>query len=589
MAPLISVHELGIRFGDRFLFKKLTLSVEPGERIAVLGANGSGKSTLFRIIAGEVDPDEGTVALRKGLTVDYVKQSEDFCNVSIYEALQRRGVSDLAIKQNASRFDLPELSTNVDTLSGGMRKRIAIVRSIVLAPEFVLYDEPTNHLDVDSILWLEEVLKKNRNGCMFISHDRAFIDRVATRVVEINNGFPDGFFSVEGNYEKYLVARDGFVAELESRRSSLANKVRRETEWLNRNPSAQRCRAKARVKGVEQLQSELSSMGRDRGVVGIEIRESERKTNQLVRAEQLGLTLDRSLFTDLDFILSPGTKLGVIGVNGCGKSSFINVISGAIRPTSGKINFAPELKIVKFSQNREFKNLNLPLRQALCPEGDQVVFNGKVVHVAAWAARFLFRTDQLGTAIGSLSGGERARVLLAQIMCEPADILILDEPTNDLDIPTLEALENTLLEYQGALVVVSHDRYFIDSVSTRILGFGEGGAQFYASWEQWQSRGRAAVSREDLRAGPSSSRSPTAKRKPLTYGEEIELRDIQGKIEKSEKEVSRFEAMLADPDISSDAAQLAKLCESLSLAQTEVDRMYARWEELEKKRDAPVI
>lgn len=583
MAPLISAHELGIRFGDRYLFKNLTLSVDAGERIGVVGSNGSGKSTLFRMIAGEVDPDEGNVALRKGLSVEYVKQSEDFGDVTIYEALMRDGVSDLTIKQHASRFGLPDLGMSVRKASGGVKKRIALVKSMLTSPEFVLYDEPTNHLDVDSILWLEDILKKARNGCMFITHDRAFIDRVATRVIEINNNYPDGYLSVAGNYEQFLEARDLFLEELESRRSSLANKVRRETEWLNRNPSAQRCRAKARVKNVGVLQAELASMGKERGVVGLEIKESERKTHQLVRAENVGLTLGHELFSDLSFVLSPGVKLGVIGANGCGKSSFIKMVSGDIKPTAGKAIFAPELKIVKFSQEREFANLDQSLRLALCPEGDQVVFNGKVVHVAAWAARFLFRSDQLGTPLRLLSGGERARVLLARIMCEPADLLILDEPTNDLDIPTLESLENTLLEYQGALVVVSHDRYFIDSVSSSILGFGEGNAKFYADWHQWFRRNRPNDSTGE-RASPAADGKPSGKKKALTYGEELELKQIESKIEKAEEEVQRCEAEVASPDIATNPSKLTAACEKLTTAQHNVEQLYARWGELEQKR-----
>ncbi len=583
MAPLISAHELGIRFGDRYLFKNLTLSVDAGERIGVVGANGSGKSTLFRLIAGEIDPDEGNVALRKGLTVEYVKQSEDFGDVTIYEALMRDSVSDVTIRQHASRFDLPDLGTPVKRVSGGMKKRIALVKSMLTSPEFVLYDEPTNHLDVDSILWLEDILKKARHGCMFITHDRAFIDRVATRVIEINNAYPDGYLSVAGNYEQFLVARDAFLDELESRRSSLANKVRRETEWLNRNPSAQRCRAKARVKNVGVLQAELAAMGRDRGVVGLEIKESERKTHQLVRSERSGLTLSHPLFNDLSFILSPGVKLGVIGANGCGKSSFIKMISGDIEPTSGRVIFAPELRVVKFSQEREFANLDLSLRLALCPEGDQVVFNGKVVHVAAWASRFLFRSDQLGTPLRSLSGGERARVLLARVMCEPADILILDEPTNDLDIPTLESLENTLSEYQGALVVVSHDRYFIDSIANSILGFGEGNAKFYADWQQWLRREREVVSVSEKQVGTAEPKS-AGKKKPLTYGEELELKQIEAKIEKAEEEVRRCEAEVGEPEIASSSTKLIAACDKLTAAQEAVERLYARWSELEQKR-----
>lgn len=583
MAPLISAHELGIRFGDRYLFKNLTLSVDAGERIGVVGANGSGKSTLFRLIAGEIDPDEGSVALRKGLTVEYVKQSEDFGDVTIYEALMRDGVNDVTIRQHASRFDLPDLGIPVKRVSGGMKKRIALVKSMLTSPEFVLYDEPTNHLDVDSILWLEDILKKARHGCMFITHDRAFIDRVATRVIEINNSYPDGYLSVAGNYEQFLEARDLFLEELESRRSSLANKVRRETEWLNRNPSAQRCRAKARVKNVGVLQAELAAMGRDRGVVGLDIKESERKTHQLVRAERVGLTLSQPLFSDLSFILSPGVKLGVIGANGCGKSSFIKMVSGDIEPTSGRVVFAPELRVVKFSQEREFANLDQSLRLALCPEGDQVVFNGKVVHVAAWASRFLFRSDQLGTPLRSLSGGERARVLLARVMCEPADILILDEPTNDLDIPTLESLENTLSEYQGALVVVSHDRYFIDSIANSILGFGDGNAKFYADWQQWLRRERQAISVSETKGGVTEPKS-SGKKKPLTYGEELELKQIEAKIEMAETDVRRCEAEVAEPEIASNSAKLIAACDKLTAAQEAVERLYARWSELEQKR-----
>jgi ABC transport system ATP-binding/permease protein len=459
----------------------------------------------------------------------------------------------------------------------------------------LLLDEPTNHLDLEGIVWLEELLRTAPKAFVVVSHDRYFLDRLARRMLELDRRYPEGLFAVDGSYADFLEARDERLRNDAGYRETLANLVRREVEWLRRGPKARTTKAKARVDAAQSLIAELAE-ARERAAVnasaGIDFTASGRRTKRLWKGEALRKSFgERSIVTALDLELVAGSRLGILGPNGSGKTTLLRMIVGELAPDDGTIRQAEWLQVVYFDQNRESVDPDTTLARALAPEGDHVVFRGRSLHVASWAARFLFRAEQLRTPVGRLSGGERARIAIARMMLRPADLLVLDEPTNDLDIPTLDVLEESLLEHDGAIVLVTHDRLLLDRVSNGILALdGEGGAERFADVAQWLERRRGP-----LRGGTGTRRAPREKAAPavasppkprakkLSYREQQEWDGMEGAVLAAEERLAAADAALADPAVATDAAALQQRAAAAAAARAEVERLYARWAELERK------
>ncbi len=598
---LVSCQDVSKAFGAAPLFEGLSLGLFEGDHVGLVGPNGSGKSTLLKILAGLEEPSEGTRAARKRLRIGYVPQDPVFeagTTVAdvLLEALRdhhldaHEAEGRIAVAMGKAGFaDAAEVT---DTLSGGWKKRLAIARALVGGPELLLLDEPTNHLDVDGILWLEELLPREPEAFVAVSHDRYFLEAVAGRVVELDRAFALGLFDVRGRYSRFLEKKDEHLAGQAAYQESLRNRVRGELDWLSRKARARTRKAQARIDEAQRLQDELQDLdSRSRSAaVGLDFSATERKTKRLVVVEGVAKSYgDRTIVRGLDLVLSPGTRLGLLGSNGTGKSTLLRLLTREEAPDAGMVEHAPGLKVVMFDQHRKHLDPEASLKRTLAPHGDSVVFQGRGLHVAGWAKRFLFRTEQLETPVGRLSGGEQARAVLARLMLEPADLLLLDEPTNDLDIPTLEVLEESLLEFPGALVLVTHDRYLLDRVSTRLLALdGRGGAVPYADFDQWQT-GRLAAAE----AGKPAARKPTAAAKTATdaegrprklgYREQREWDEMEGRILGAEATLEACREAAADPSVASDHQALGARIEALSAAQAEVDRLYARWAELEAK------
>ena len=610
MTPLLSIQNASKAFSARPLFQNISFGINEGERIGVIGPNGSGKSTLLKILAGRETPDSGSVAMRRRLRIGYVAQEDTFSpEVTVLQVLTDALADlpldamerDLQITLILAKVGFPDRDQRAASLSGGWRKRLAIAREIVREPELLLLDEPTNHLDLEGILWLEDLLNSALFACLLVSHDRFFLERVANRLIELNRAYPEGFLSSEGAYSDFLEKKDAFLDAQANRQHALAGQVKREVDWLRRGAPARTTKSKHRIEAAGELMSELAEVkfrNSQSRSADIDFTASNRKTKELLIAKNLKKRMgDRLLFDDVSFVLSPGTRLGLLGPNGSGKTTLLKVLADSLPADGGAAQKADGLRIVLFDQNREQLDRKVPLRTALSPNSDNVIFNGGSMHVSAWARRFLFGSGQLDMPVGSLSGGEQARVLIARLMLNPADLLILDEPTNDLDIPTLEVLEQSLLEFPGALVLVTHDRYLLDRVSTTLLALdGQGNAAFYADYSQWEAnqteetdarekgKGKREKTEEtDAIQNPKSKIQNLPPRR-LSTAEQRELQNMETTIMDAEERVRALQSRLQEPQIVADYMQMQAVLKSIEEAESKVAALYARWEELEARK-----
>ena len=602
MPILLSCQDLSKSFGARPLFAGLSFGLFDGERTGLIGPNGAGKSTLLRILAGLESPDHGTLSLRRGLRIGYLEQQDRFgparagwsVREEVTQALQGLGLQDYEIDMRVeagladSGFADPD--QKVGELSGGWRKRLAILAQVVRDPDLLLLDEPTNHLDLEGVLWLERFLSGLTFSFLVVTHDRRFLERVSNRVIELNKRYAQGHFSSSGNYSRFLENREALFSAQAAREDSVRNIVRGEIAWLRRGPKARTTKQQARIDRAGELIDELSEL-KYRNAQGraseIDFSSSDRRTKRLVEASKIDKTLGgRKLFGPLDLTLRPGDKLGLIGANGSGKSTLLRLLAGQLAPDSGTLRQAEGLQVVTFDQDRGQLDLSLSLHRALCGNGDHVLYKGSRIHVRGWAARFLFRQEQLAMPLSWLSGGEQARVLIARLMLKPADLLLLDEPTNDLDLQSLEVLESSMQDFPGALVLVTHDRYLLDRVSREILALdGRGQARFFADLSQWEDW-RTAL--DEAPPPPGRGEAASEKSRPgLSAKEFKELKNMEAGIHAAEAQAAAARLALEDPAVATDAAELHRRHDILDAARRKIDALFKRWEELEALRSGP--
>ena len=600
MPPIINAQGITKSFGANPLFQDVSLTVSEGDRIGLIGPNGSGKSTLLRILAGSVSPDSGELAVRKRLRFSFVEQDSTFEAGSTVRSVIEKSMEKAAVpdSERGTRFaetlgraGFQDLDAEATKLSGGWQKRLAIAQALVQAPDVLLLDEPTNHLDVPGIEWLESLLAEAAFACVVVSHDRYFLENVATEMMELSRVYPDGLLRVRGTYSTFLEKKEEFLHAQSKRQEALENLVHNEIEWLRRGAKARTRKSKARISKAGELMGELADLNaRTRTATAqVDFSASDRKTKRLIELENVSYRMgERTLFADLNFVISAGRRIGLVGPNGSGKTTLLRLLRGELTPTGGEIRRAEWLRIVYFDQTRELDS-NVTLRRALAPDGDSVIYQDRVIHVASWAARFLFTGEQLNQPVERLSGGERARVLIAQLMLQPADVLLLDEPTNDLDIATLEILEESLLEFRGSLVLVTHDRYMLDRVSSVVVGLdGQGGAESFADYSQWESWQEERKQREKASARLSAratSTGPLARtKKKLSYMDEREYATIEQRLADAEELLKAKRAQLEDPAIASDGPRLLTAHAEMEAAQKALEALYSRWSDLEEKQ-----
>lgn len=587
MSSLLDANSLKKSFGSKDLFKNISFTLCKGDRIGLLGPNGSGKSTLLKILAGLESPDQGTLSKRQGMVLGYASQAPEFASLSLEKTLLAAcppgDETELLTRARTtlSKMQFPDFEQTADSLSGGWKKRLDIARALMLQPDLLLLDEPTNHLDLEGILWLEKFLERERISYVVVSHDRYFLESVSNKIIELNPCYPEGLLKADGSLSDFMEYKEAFLKAQEEQQRSLAGMVRNELEWLRKSPKARTTKSESRIKRAYQLMEDFSDikMRNQKVKVSIEFSDSDRATRKLITGKNLGLTLGgKSLFKGLDVNLTPGMRLGIVGKNGTGKTSLLKVLTGTHPQDVGTLKYATDLKLVYFDQHREIMNPNISIREALSGNTDTVNYRGQEIHVNGWAKKFLFPTDRLNLAVGCLSGGERARLLIAKLMLQPADVLFLDEPTNDLDIQTLEVIEESLREFSGAVVLISHDRCLMDRVCTQILGLGEGTSDgYFADYSQWEAT-LAASSVPEKKEPPKKQEEKKVQKTKLSYNEQRELDGMEKAIIAEEDVIASLQK---DLESMNDSKKSLELYHRLGEEQKKLDALFERWEYLQ--------
>ena len=598
---LLTARELVKSHAGRTLFSELSITFHQGEHVALIGPNGAGKSTLLRILANEEVPDAGTVERRRGARVAYVPQNDAFPEGGTVESVLTQAVlaategaiadhePSLRARKMLRRLGFQDGDAVVDSLSGGWRKRLAVGCGLVSRPDLLLIDEPTNHLDLSGIEWLEEFLDRTSSAFVLITHDRYLLERVTDRVIELNPVYPAGYVSANGPYSRFLEERAAQMALQDARRQALANEVRREVEWLRRGPKARSskagCRVDAAHRKIEQLGEANRRLQQD-NTPAVDFTSTGRRTHDLVRATGVELTLGgRLLFSNLELRIQRGAKLGIVGDNASGKTSLLRVLAGELPPDAGSVKHAIGLTTALFDQHRRQLDPNASLRRTLAPEGDTVTYGGRTAHVAAWAKQLGFRVDQLETPIRILSGGEQTRALMATMMRQTADVLLLDEPTNDLDLASIETLESALVDFPGAVVLITHDRHLLDRVCDEIIGLnGDGTWARFGSAHHWMDHIKQQAARDRAGEAAQPTRRPSSQEKPqaagLTYHEQRELETMEEQILSAEARADDLAKQLEDSVVMADPERLHEVFIAHQEARQCVRTLYDRWEDL---------
>ncbi|SDF19954.1 ATP-binding cassette domain-containing protein [Rhodobacter capsulatus] len=598
-APLLQLSSISLTFGGNPLYDGLDLTVQEGDRVALVGRNGSGKSTLMKVMAGLVEPDKGARTVPTGTRVGYMEQEPDlsaFATLGDYAASGLSEAERYRIEMVAEGLKFrPEAP--VATASGGERRRAALAKLLAEAPELMLLDEPTNHLDIQAIGWLEDFLRDTRTAYVLISHDRAFLRHLTQAVLWIDRG---QVRRLEKGFEHFEDWRETTWAEEDEARHKLDRKIKAEAKWAVEGISARRKRNMGRVRALQALRAERAGQIRRQGTALMELDSGPASGKRVIEAKGLEKRFgDKTIVKGFDLRVLRGDRVAFVGPNGVGKTTLLKMLTGELAPDAGSVTHGTNLEMAVFDQTRSTLDFSMTLWDGLVndPEmrvsgrSDQVMVRGQPKHVVAYLKDFLFDESQARAPIGSLSGGERARLLLARIMAKPSNLLVLDEPTNDLDVETLDLLQDILGEYDGTVLLVSHDRDFIDRVaSTTIAMEGDGRATVYAGgWTDYQTQralteAPAAAPEKAAPKKPAEAPKETAKKSGLTFTEKHRLEALPGIMEKLEREIGKLHELLSDPDLfTREPVKFAKASEMLVEREAALAAAEEEWLALEEK------
>ena len=577
-----------MRFGGPWLLDGATLNLERGERVCLLGRNGEGKSTLLKAAAGQLAPDAGEVVRARNLVTAMMPQVVPADLAGTVLQVVRAGTRpeldawhrDTQAQKVVSLMEL-DPAADCPTLSGGLKRRVLLAQALASEPDLLLLDEPTNHLDVESIEWMENFLLRFPGAILFVTHDRAFLRKLATRIVELDRG---QLRSWACNYDQFLERKTAALADEERQNAVFDKKLAQEEAWLRHGVKARRTRNEGRVRELLKLRTERAARRELGGPVKAALQEAGRSGYKVVTAKNLGRSYDgRWLFRGLDALICRGDKVGILGPNGCGKSTLIRVLLGQEAPDEGAIEHGTKLEIAYFDQLRAALDDNKTVFDNVADGNEYVTVNGQRKHVIGYLEEFLFSPERARSPVKVLSGGERSRLLLARLFARPSNVLVLDEPTNDLDIETLELIESLLVDYAGTVLLVSHDREFLNEVVTSTLVFEGGGAvkEYPGGYDDWVAQRKlAAPAPEPSAAAPE--KPAAARPRKLGNKERKELQEIPGRITALESELEELHAQMARADFYKGApGDIQAATGRAGAIPAELDRLYARWAELE--------
>lgn len=600
MATLISAYQLSKSFASKTLFQNISFAIDNSEHIGLIGPNGAGKSTLLSLIAKDQQPDRGQISFANNLTLGYLKQKptlnpdesiyDSLMNVTedIYDADNMQLAFELISKMELDRF--PEgTDKKVGELSGGWQKKVALARELMRKPNLLLLDEPTNHLDLESIVWLEEFLQKTNDiALLIVTHDRKFLQNTCQVIFDLDPQLPNGILRTNGPYTDHLESKMMLFEGQKHLEEKRRNTMTREKEWLARGPQARLTKQKARIERAYDIIDEVKDLENKNAKKSLDLDfgGNSKSPKKLIEATKISKSYSgKTLFQDFSVMIRPGHRYGLIGPNGSGKSTLLKCLIGRIPVDYGTVFVNDDIEISYFEQGKDQLDLSKSVLKVICPEGDYVHFQDQPVFARSYLSRFHFKAQQMDMPAAQLSGGELSRLILAKLMLKQAHVLILDEPTNDLDVETLESLSDCLSEFKGAVILVSHDRYFMDQncdviwsfdlLSNTILTFADTN-----QWEDWFKLNKRALKNSDSKSSKSANQ-----RVGLSYKEKIEFEKIESVIANEEAALRNLQDELALPDTQTDYARLSQLTKEISVAESKVERLVARWEELTQKND----
>ena len=626
---LLRFEEVSLEFGEQKILTQAELAIEPGERVCLIGRNGAGKSTTLKLIIGEIEPDSGEVIAKSGLVVSQLAQSLpeavdmqvrdvvrsglagiqlllDQYRARSQEKLDKQGLTELQdlhqlidahggwnieqrVETTMTELGLPA-EKKVNELSGGWRRRVALAKALVQKPDLLLLDEPTNHLDIVTIKWLENTVYAYPGSVIFITHDRAFLKKLATRIVEIDRG---RLSSWPGDFEKYLIKKEKMLEDEARQHAKFDKKLEQEEIWIRQGLKARRTRNEGRARALVKMRDERSQrISRDKSA-RMYIEEAEQSGRKVIRARKVNYRYEQEpLIENFSIKIMRGDRIGLLGNNGVGKTTLLRLLLGELEPQSGVVKHGTNLEIGYFDQLRQTLDLEKSVAENVGGGRTHIRLNGKDRHVIGYLKGFLFSPKRSMTPVKSLSGGERNRIILAKLFTQPANLLVLDEPTNDLDMETLEVLEQKLTDFNGTLIIVSHDRQFLDNVVTSTLVFESDGTvqEYVGGYSDWVRQGKnlAEVDNPNIKKAKNQDRrrsSAGQKAKKLGYMEQRELAQLPADIEQLEEQVSELEDQISAADFyNQDHAQVQNVLEQLTEKQQTLDQAIDRWAELEQRQ-----